>query len=999
MRIQSYFLLLILLYGCIDNVDVNSKRFYCESDKDCVKGYVCINNECVKEGTITDIGLRICRVNEDCFAGERCIDGVCKEVEIQDTGGDIEDLVDDMNYIEDTCSDSNCDIEELSDFIDSGVDAGCKNECYTIGKIICESEDGYRECIKSEDGCMIWSNKKYCSEPPKNYCLDSKKLRVYDTSGKCVNDRCEYGYNDKDCLNGCENGMCKNCTPDCSNKECGDDGCGGSCGSCNSVPANYCLDASTLRNYDGTSLCKNNRCVCNYSDIHCQYGCSNGKCSNCTPDCTNKECGDDGCGGICGSCNSVPADYCVNASTLRDYTGTSSCQSYHCVYGYRDISCQYGCLNGQCKSCVPDCTNKECGDDGCGGSCGVCTNIPTDYCVSSTTLRDYDGTSSCQNNKCVYNYRDVICGSGRECSSGRCIQTYTPKRVGIFYHTWHAFASDAFYRIPSYQRWTIEDIIRLQPGKSFADILLIPGMIDEARWFHYQVLPLDGVYCIYKKRPGDPVYSEPNYASDCDNIEATLERHARQIWESGVDFVFVDITNLPFVDEFSDVIGIRPVEVLAEGWRALRDRGVLTPQIAVWVPVPPKNSGLEEWTVDRIMERVYNNPEYDDLILRDPHSGKKVLFLVENNLFAVDNTKRANLEINGGRNDIITVKMWGLLSQSELQGGKASWMQPCVENGTWTTIIKAGNLCSQSYTQNSPVGSVLSVSASYQIAYASLPFGATGKQEGLTLKKQFETAFKIFPDWLLINSWNEFIAQPQTSNQWIGIMGDLAVSMGVYASSSDPSRGWLWVDGYGYEFARDIEPTVIDQGSILSILKSCLRVYRLGGCSAPGASSEECCKQEDTLRLIYSLRENDPSNSMNTRHILTSDSNEKDVLIYQGWEEVCNPIIGVPGICSRADAGLSADGPFQVFVKNKEGRVGLYRCINGFEKFFSTDSNCEGRPVDGLLGYISTVRTSEAPRPLARCYNTDTNVHFHWIGEQCPDIPNVRHEAVVGFVR
>ena len=50
----------------------------------------------------------------------------------------------------------------------------------------------------------------------------------------------------------------------------GDDGYGGSCGTCGS----------------GES-------------------CSNGKCvPNCTPNCTGKECGDDGCGGSCGECGS-----------------------------------------------------------------------------------------------------------------------------------------------------------------------------------------------------------------------------------------------------------------------------------------------------------------------------------------------------------------------------------------------------------------------------------------------------------------------------------------------------------------------------------------------------------------------------------------------------------------------------------------------------------------------------------------------------------------------
>lgn len=58
---------------------------------------------------------------------------------------------------------------------------------------------------------------------------------------------------------------------------------------------------------------------------------------SCTPDCDDKECGDDGCGLACGEC-----------------TGTDSCSDA-----------------GRCEPCVPDCEGKECGDDSCEGSCGA----------------------------------------------------------------------------------------------------------------------------------------------------------------------------------------------------------------------------------------------------------------------------------------------------------------------------------------------------------------------------------------------------------------------------------------------------------------------------------------------------------------------------------------------------------------------------------------------------------------------------------------------------
>ncbi len=56
------------------------------------------------------------------------------------------------------------------------------------------------------------------------------------------------------------------------------------------------------------------------------------------PDCANKECGDDGAGGICGTCET--GNICNNS--------------------------------GQCITCTPQCDGKVCGDDGCGGTCGSC---------------------------------------------------------------------------------------------------------------------------------------------------------------------------------------------------------------------------------------------------------------------------------------------------------------------------------------------------------------------------------------------------------------------------------------------------------------------------------------------------------------------------------------------------------------------------------------------------------------------------------------------------
>lgn len=72
----------------------------------------------------------------------------------------------------------------------------------------------------------------------------------------------------------------------CAGKQCGDDGCGGSCGACAA----------------GTT--------CN----------DEGKCVTCTPSCSGRTCGDDGCGGSCGTCSGT----CTNGRCASDDPGGSS---------------------------------------------------------------------------------------------------------------------------------------------------------------------------------------------------------------------------------------------------------------------------------------------------------------------------------------------------------------------------------------------------------------------------------------------------------------------------------------------------------------------------------------------------------------------------------------------------------------------------------------------------------------------------------------------------
>ncbi len=138
------------------------------------------------------------------------------------------------------------------------------------------------------------------------------------------------------------------CTPACSGRSCGDDGCGGSCGTCSGA-GQTCVEAT-------------------------------GACVVCTPDCSGLECGVDPiCGTSCGTC--LTGAVC-NAEGQCDDPCTPDCGTFQCgpdpvcsTLGCGTCGTGSDCDQGQCiASCVPDCQGRVCGPDPVCGQldCGTC---------------------------------------------------------------------------------------------------------------------------------------------------------------------------------------------------------------------------------------------------------------------------------------------------------------------------------------------------------------------------------------------------------------------------------------------------------------------------------------------------------------------------------------------------------------------------------------------------------------------------------------------------
>ncbi len=177
------------------------------------------------------------------------------------------------------------------------------------------------------------------------------------------------------------------CTPTCVGKQCGDNGCGGVCGTC--AVDETCSPAGTC---DCVAQCTGKSCGSNGCSGTCGTcgageACSAAQtCEVCTPDCAGKTCGPNGCGGTCGTC-----------SVGQTCGGV-----------------------GTCVACVPDCVGKTCGDNGCGGTCGACD--ATQGCTPAGTCAA----------KCVPACAGKSCGdNGCGGSCGKCIAGSTCSGAGV----------------------------------------------------------------------------------------------------------------------------------------------------------------------------------------------------------------------------------------------------------------------------------------------------------------------------------------------------------------------------------------------------------------------------------------------------------------------------------------------------------------------------------------------------------------------------------------
>lgn len=290
--------------------------------------YCVISEVCVPSGTVhpadpcascqpshTQENWTAVEDGTDCGAGKVCYKGQCC-MAAQHCAG--------KNCGDDGCGGTCGECGEFQ-LCEEGKCKGDCDEC-NEGQIMCADDTKYHVCQKNTEGCWAFGTQYMCSEQ-NEFCI------------------CQFENEDGICI---PEGEPCGCQPQCAGKSCGGDGCGGSCGVCEGVNV----------------VCEDGECTC--AGDMCGDGCcgANQVCTDllecCTPACEENDCGEDGCGSVCGMCE---------GNNVICHEGKCACTGFWC--GDNCCKSEQICT-GDSVCCTTECGGKDCGDNGCGGVCGVC---------------------------------------------------------------------------------------------------------------------------------------------------------------------------------------------------------------------------------------------------------------------------------------------------------------------------------------------------------------------------------------------------------------------------------------------------------------------------------------------------------------------------------------------------------------------------------------------------------------------------------------------------
>lgn len=200
----------------------------------------------------------------------------------------------------------------------------------------CKPSDGITPCSTNQSCCGTNGHNGVCIKAPgakKGLCCT--KTNITDTTCDGVDDDCNGHVDDgyvsmstscgtgicaatgsTSCPNGQVEDSCTPGTPDCADSVCGDDGCGGSCGTC--TPPAVCTDTPPRLCEIPTCAVADLRCTCTNTNVTCHAACpppTSRDCAGAREDCV-RVCNEQGDGP--GDCPTRPCTDCTTGDECED---------------------------------------------------------------------------------------------------------------------------------------------------------------------------------------------------------------------------------------------------------------------------------------------------------------------------------------------------------------------------------------------------------------------------------------------------------------------------------------------------------------------------------------------------------------------------------------------------------------------------------------------------------------------------------------------------------
>ncbi len=304
-----------------------AEGLFCGADHECHLTYPCTSDkQCKDKGMVCDKEAGVCvecltgaecGKDEYCDAGF-CLPALCTPGETKCVGNEVRGCPDGKAWgVAQTCTDKQyCEDAVCKDLVCDPGQVWCEGEVYKVCSQDGKSVQYQEDCAAEKKHCFAGACIEAICMANQKFCLDG------DTAATCAEDGLSYAAENCPGQHFCNSadGTCLPwaCTP-------GQAVCAGS--------------VVTVCDAIGSGIASQTDCIALGKQ------CSGGQCKDCQSQCDGKKCGEDGCGGACGTC-----------------AETETCQGGLCVPNAPDCPAD------------KDCTGLQCGPDPvCGESCGECT--------------------------------------------------------------------------------------------------------------------------------------------------------------------------------------------------------------------------------------------------------------------------------------------------------------------------------------------------------------------------------------------------------------------------------------------------------------------------------------------------------------------------------------------------------------------------------------------------------------------------------------------------